>query len=405
MPPHPLHDYLVELYLKPLSQYYKDQGMDVSACTDLDNAKGTVVLDTDYLDEVTTAKLKNNGCKIVGMNLVDSSMIAQPLREHIEDADLIFTISGVQTTNTGHELEFDDQFQPVLAERQFLPETHWLKYNMMRLTGRLLSLPYVHWDAQPEPGHLPYEQKNGKVLVRGGAHFRRVVLSFFLMRAGLLDENSGYALRDFFGSRMNPQFQYCEECRGRFIHKSRYDYHVSQRPDGCNSPANWGAELDLTNCGHWNNRCPRSWYWLADQFQQHHGPISPALVESMFNQSFVTTADHQNMLRRSSFTADLKWIFSIYAAQRFWDAAICGTVNLLPYRSADQEYFPNIYPGQHYSIFHEKMGDLECGVFTPNYRDIVNNCWALYTEWIRPTNYRLNTNLLRHIAERVMGVN
>lgn len=404
-----IHDYLYVLWFAALLQYSKDQGIPVAIVTDLSQARNeTVLVDTEYLNPETISQLKNNGNKIVGFNLVDSSYIAQPCREHIASIDLIFSFTGIQTTNTGHELEFDDQFMPRLVERKFLPESDWAVFNMMRMTGRLLGLPYVHWEKQPEFGHVPMSEKSGKVMVRGGAHFRRVVLAFFLMRAGLLDENSGFALRDFFGIRMNSQFRFCDECRSRYSRSNnRYTHHVSGHSDQCTSPAEWGGELSLTNTGSWNNRCPRSFYWLADKFEQAHGPLHTGQLESLFNADFVTAEEHHKMLRRSSFTADLKWLHSIYAAQRFWDGAICGTVNLLPSRTNDQDYFPVIKEREHYLAFREDAiappwPDLEHG--HELHEHIRNNCWALYTEWIRPGEYGVNTNLFRYITERITAI-
>lgn len=407
-PEHPQHDYLFRVYFAALMDYAKDRGVKVNTTDNFDAHNDTVLVDTAYLTQEVCDRLRNNGNRLIGLNMIDSSGIAASLVDHMADCQMIFSLTGIQTTNIGHEVEFDERFQPKLVERRFLPEPEWSVFNMMRLTGRLHSLPYVHWERQPEPGHLPFDQKNGKVLVRGGAHFRRVVLAFFLMRAGLLDENSGFPMKDYFQLEMADQFRFCQDCRGRyFTNDKRYAYRADARPTQCNSPAQWGAQLDLSNPGAWNNRCPASFYWLADQFQQQHGPISPALVEDLFNTDFVNASDHQRMLRQSSFTADLKWIHSIYVAQRFWDAAICGTVNLLPSRTMDQEYFPEIKMGDHYSYFPESMEflnhDLKDGLESDQkfQEHIVGNAWSLYTQWIRPTDYKVNTNLLAHILERI----
>lgn len=408
-PKQPMHDYLNVMYFAPFRKYATDQGLDVSEQQDIREMRNcTAFVDTEYLSADAVAILKNNGCKIVGFNLVDSSYIAAPLRDHPEDCELIFSITGLQTTNIGHELEFDDNFQPKLVERRFLPEDQWAVFNMLRMTGRMLSLPYVHWEKQPEPGHLPFGEKNGKVLVRGGAHLRRVTLAFFLMRAGLLDENSGLPLKNFFSDRMNSGQQFCDECRSRY-HRSgnRYIFHSSAHSDQCSSMAEWGGDrINLQHTGAWNNRCPRSFYWLAEKFAEHHGPISPAIVEDLFNAEFVSVEDHQRMLRRASFTADLKWIHSIYAAQRFWDAAICGTVNLLPSRTMDQEYFPALKVGEHYTTFFEETAPCtdQSLMGKEYYNHIVNNCWSLYAQWIRPTDYAVSTNLLAHILERVQSI-
>lgn len=398
------HDYLFKVYFAALMAYAKDNGVRVDTTDHFQVHNSTVLVDTEYLTQEVCDLLHNNGNTIIGFNMIDSSGIAEPLLGHMTDCRTIFSLTGLQTTNIGHELEFDDRFQPRMVEKQFLPNSKWEAFNRMRLTGRLHSLPYVHWKRQPEPGHLPFAQKSGKVLVRGGAHFRRVVLAFFLMRAGLLDENSGFPMKGSFDREMDEKYRFCSDCRGRyFTNGRRYAYRVDGRPHQCNSPAEWGAKLDISNPGLWNNRCPASFYWLADQFQQQHGPISPALIEDVFNADFVTVEDHYRMLRQASFTADLKWLHSIYVAQRFWDATICGTVNLLPSRTMDQEYFPEVLPMEHYLFFAENF---ECSPVMENNSDmhnhIVGNAWSTYTQWIRPTDYGVNTNLLAHILERCL---
>lgn len=404
-----MHDYLFRVYFAALMAYAKDNGVPVGTTDNFHEAKNeTVLVDTEYLTQEVCDLLRNNGNRIVGFNMIDSSGIAAPLQSHMADCQTIFTLTGIQTTNTGHEVEFDERFQPVMVGRQFMPEPDWTVFHMMHLTGRLHSLPYVHWERQAEPGHIPFAQKSGKVMVRGGAHFKRVVLAFFLMRAGLLDECSGFPMKSYFDRETEERFRFCADCRGRyFTNDQHYAYHVSTRPDGCNSPAKWGCELDLTDAGKWNNRCPRSFYWLADQFQQQHGPISHAMVEDLFNEDFVTAEDHQRMLRQASFTADLKWLHSIYVAQRFWDAAICGTVNLLPSRTMDQEYFPKMKEGTHYRVFSESLhfqpDAQKPFLATKDYlEDIRSEAWSTYAQWIRPTDYGVNTNLLAHILERCL---
>lgn len=399
-----IHDYLFKLWWPALMAFMVDNGIPYQATNDLTSPHGgTVLVDTEYLNPETISQLKNNGNRIVGFNLVDSSYIAAPCRSCAGDIDLIFSFTGLQTVNTGYELEFDGNFQPKLVERQFLPESDWHVFNMMRLTGRMHSLPYIHWEKQPEPGHMTPKQKNGKVLIRGGAHFRRVTLAFSLLRAGLLDPNSSFALKQFNGRWMNPEFRFCDQCASETERHGVYPYQVGERLQYCNSPASWGKELDLSNTGAWNNRCTRSWYWLADQFEANHGSLDHGQLQALFNGDFVTEEKHQAMLRQASYTADLKWLHSIYCAQRFWDGAICGTVNLLPQRTADQVYFPAIQPFEHYIPFLEGFRQYGSMIAAGNeiYGHIQNNCWSLYTNWIRPTQYKVNTNLLRHIVELI----
>lgn len=406
-PDHPSHDYLFVMYLRSILRYMQDQKIPVRLIQRLDQAHDeTVLADTDFLTRKNIEMLKNRGCKLVGFNMVDSSHISHYC-ETPEDVDLIFSLTGIQTTNIGTELCIDKEFNVTLEEKQFIPQERWEMFNMMRLTGRLLSLPYVHWEKPPKVEPKPYSERSQKVLIRGGAHFRRVILAFFLMRHELLDCNSGFPMKDYFSTDMNPQFRFCDPCRAshrehkRFLHRSP----IERNPQ-CNSPAVWGGELDLTQTGPWNNRCPESFYWLADKFSERHGPLNPSEVENLLNGEWLDQQAHLDNMARITFSADLKWLHSIYAAQRFWDGAITGCINLLPKRTNDQEYFPNMLDGVHYLTFSEDMKGFTYRGYSigeAHYEYLAENALSLYREWIEPGEYPLNTKLLAHITERILN--
>lgn len=405
---HP-HEYLTKVWFNGLRQYLHANGRAVMDDNCLDKIHNiTVLTSADYLNAETIGILKNNGNKIVGFSITDSSYISQACREASEMAavDLIFAATGLQKVNEGHEFVVDRDFNVSLEKREFLPEDDWIVYNNMRKMGRLQSLPYVHWCRLPDAPVRPYSQRSQKVVMRGGLHARRFILALFLMRQDLLDPNSGFVTSPYFGDDMNPRFKYCEECRAIFKTFNRYPwYSTTNRPSACSSPAVWAQEgfpWD-TELGKWNNCCPRSFYWLTDQWQKKHGAIERMVVEKLVNARWLTAEAHQELLGRITFTSDLKWLFSIYAAQRFWDAAAAGCVNVLPSRTADQEYFPHIGQDMHYKIFDESMGYLpgDFHIDEKQYVNITREAREEYDKWIVPGPHVLNTNLAAHIINLI----
>lgn len=399
------HEYLTKIFFKGMRQWMLANNRATIDEDVLEKTRNsTVVVSADYLDLDSIAKLKDNGCKIVAFSCTDSSYISQGCREAAEMAniDLIFALTGIQKVNEGHEMVVDQDFNITLEKREFLPEDDWIVFNNMRKMGRLQSLPYVHWTKQPDIPPRPYSERSQRVLIRGGNHARRFVLALMLMRKDLLDTNSGFVTAPYFAEDMNPQFRYCGPCRERYRADKRATVG-GVLPD-CTSPARWGdAGSWETELGKWNNACPRSFYWLAEQFEKRHGPIDFLALEKLLNAQWFPAKDHLEMLAKITFTSDLKWLFSIYAAQRFWDAAMVGCVNLLPARTQDQDFFPVMNSGHHYTIYPDDCSILEnCTVINEgHYNAISKSARALYTEWIQATDYALNTNLLRHIFETI----
>jgi hypothetical protein len=407
------HEYLTKVFFKGMRQWLHANGrahIEDNRLEKIHNA--TVVTSADYLNAESIAILRNNNCRIVGFSCTDSSYIAQSCRAAAEmsQIDLIFALTGLQKFNHGHEVVVDKDFNVSLELRSFLPQADWTVFNDMRKAGRLQSLPYPHWSPLPELPARPYNERSQKVLIRGGCHARRFVLALMLMRKDLLDTNSGFVTAPYFAEDMNPRFRYCEPCRKEFKAHRKYPWReVKKAEDDCTSPAIWGyvdeyRDFDWeTELGRWNNACPRSFYWLAEQFEKKHGAIDKTALEKLLNAQWLPAQAHQEMLARITFTSDLKWLFSIYAAQRFWDAAAAGCINLLPSRTADQDYFPRMYAGEHYLTFPESFEalDLHALIAEYEYNEISANARALYSEWVKPGRFALNENLTAHIFSQI----
>lgn len=405
------NEYASKLWFAAMREYAKNSGWPIRQVASLEEARNTtVIILTDHLSEERILMLKNNGCKIVGFNVTDSSYISGAIRHapSLKLVDLIFMLSGVQTCNFSEDVVFDERFVPRRKEKRFLPDEDWVVFNAMYRNGQLQSLPYVPWTRLPDVPMQPYNLRSQKALIRGGGHARRFVLALFLMHIDRLDTNSGMVLFPYFSEEMNTAYRYCEECRGKFIQSGRYTYEPPVvRTLACNSPAIWGGgdHLDISDLGQWNNRCPKSFMWLAEQFIKHHGNclngFMPA-VEKLLSGHWMHPADHQKLLSRITYTSDLKWMHSIYAPQRFWEAAAAGCINVLPERTIEQDYFPIMGKSVDYLTYDEGMPDrneliTSFSILEPEYNEISKNARQLYDSWIVPTDYLVNTNLLAHI--------
>jgi hypothetical protein len=389
------------MYFDQMEKYSKASSIELLRIgTITEAANCAFICNADYLTPENISILKNNGCKIVGFSVTDSSWVSQCCREakHLQNIDLMFMLTGIQKVNTGHEMIVNLDFSIGLELRQFLPDEDWVTFSSMRESGRLQSLPYVHAERQPQVEARPYSTRNQQVLIRGGHHMRRFILALKLMEIGRLDCNSGFVTEAYFQDSMNPQFRYCDDCRS--IWKQRKMYPVVSGNGGghCQNPEWPETGWKLSDLGAWNNRCPESFYRVASQFNSESSS-----VEKLMNARWLTQQQHLEMLARITFTSDLKWLFSIYAAQRFWDAASVGCINLLPSRTADQDYFPKMEAGVHYQIFDEHLAGLEgdSTITETGYNNISRNSKALYDDYMRPTNYAIGTPILKHIFNKI----
>lgn len=397
-------------FLKSIRRFATNNNIPVAQCDNLDTARGsTVILLTDHLSEDRILTLKNNGNKIVGINVTDSSYISGAIRyaKSLQLVDLIFMVSGVPVNNKGSEIAIDDDFNVTVVDKPFLDDEAWLVFDYMRKRGSLLSLPYVPWTPIPDVPRAAWNQRSQKAILRGGGHARRFVLALFLQLIDKLDPNSGFVLHPYFEDNMNPQFRYCDDCRAEFKkHGNRFPYTMKFLNGKCNSPARRHGEMpayDMSDLGHWNNRCPESFYWMAERFMERHGMIDMAIVEKILNARWLDPKEHMAMLGRILFSSDLKWEHSIFMPQRFWEAASAGCINILPLRTINQEYFPKVKPGEHYLVFEEDFRNLNLAfqIDEQGYNHAAGEMRRIYEQWISPTVYSINTNLLSHIINEM----
>lgn len=405
--PSPVGNEYATFFFKAMRAYGSANGMAIRDLTNLDEAKNcTVIVLTDHLSEARITNLKNNGSRIIGFNVTDSSYISGAIRyaPSLALVDVIFMLSGIQKENSAKETTVDSDFNVTLVDRQFLEPEAWSVFDYLRRSGRLQSLPYVPWTRIPDVPREPFHRRSQKVIMRGGGHALRFILALCLLRVDKLDPNSGFILHPYFADDMNPQFRYCSQCRSDYktLHKA---IPISGPPKTCTSPAYNGEFWSFSNLGHWNNRCPRSFFWMAEQFSKRYGAVDMAIVEKILNARWLHPAEYMKMLARITFTADLKWTHSIYAPQRFWEAAACGCINVMPNRALTQEYFPQMKAGQHYMLFDEHLTNAQFffSVHEDTHRDITDAARQLYDQWIAPTAFAINSNLLAFIFERIRG--
>lgn len=400
--PAPSRNEYCSFYFSALQGYAAHNGKSVKQISRLEDARNcTLFVLTDYLTDTVIAMLKNNGVRIAGFNVTDSSYLSEAcaLAVNLSMIDLIFMLSGVQTKNDGFEMVVNPDFTIGLEKREFLPASAWIVFDYMRRAGRLQSLPYVHWDRQLSAEPRSWAMRNKQVLIRGGNHVLRFILALMLHKQNLLDCNSGFLTSAYFTELVPRQFRYCDECNEIWKRGHRYPVVNTNSGTHCLNPKWQNKTLDMgrTQFWFWNNRCPESFYALARAFKAD----MPA-VETMLNQKWISHQKHFEMLARMAFTSDLKWLFSVYAAQRFWDAASVGCVNFLPLRTMDQEYFPKMEAGVHYLTFNEDLSNLEeHGRITELHYDIVSHeAGELYRNWIKATDFSINTNLLKHVFDQ-----
>lgn len=402
------NEYATKMFMAPMRAYAADNSIgwrQINRLTEADKGEHVLVL-TDHLSEELILFLKNNGNKIVGLNVTDSSYISGAIRyaKSLQLVDLIFMVSGVQNRNEGFEIAVDDRLNTTLVPKPFLEDDAWSVFDYMRRAGRLQSLPYVPWQPIPEVAREPWARRSQKVILRGGGHARRFLLALHLLRLDKLDVNSGFVLHPYFEDGMNPQFKYCPECRMMYqAHRNRYPYIPKMGQHNCNGPHASDTAWSLDDLGQWNNRCPRSFYWMAEQFMERHGTVDMSVVETILGARWLDPKVHMERLGRITFTSDLKWVHSIYKPQRFWEAASAGCINVLPLRSIYQDYFPNTQPNLHYLGYEETFENLDLAftIDEGSYREISEATRHFYETWIAPSRYGINTNLLTHIFDQM----
>lgn len=396
------NQYASQMFMQPLFNYARDRGVPVKQAGALVPEHGWAhICNADYLTPAVVQHFKDCGCRIYGVNCIDSAYPSETLRgPHLADVTKLFMVSGVQNTNFSEATVIDPDFTIRAERRQFLPDDEWAVFYAMRCAGRILPLPYVPWEPIQSVPRVPFPSKRPTVLFRGGNHLLRFVTFLMALRNGCADGRSGFQTRAYFADDMNPQFRYCDECRRRFRVRDYYQY-TPYIPPNCQSEAPWGGDsVDMSVPGRWNNRCPQSFYWLSEQFAKRHGPIDMQAVERVLNHHNEREYDHLEAIAGVRFYAECKWEFSIHMPQRFWEAAAVGTLSLLPRRAADQDYFPHFLSP---SLFSNDLSDVSADMHESTYRQSVEETHEIYQKWIAPTKYVISTALLEHMLKEIIG--
>lgn len=397
------NEYASRMFIEPVKLFALTNSIPVRTVSGLEEPKhATVVLCTDHLTEERIQMLKNNGNRIAGFNVTDSSYIAGPIRyaPSLPLIDHIFMLSGVQMDNVVKDFRITENFDIEEFDVTFLDQANWDIFSKMRLNRQLHSLPYVPWTPIPDVERKPWGQRSQKAIIRGGGHSRRFLLALFLMLKDRLDPNSGFVLHPYFADDMNLQFRYCDACRESWKKEREAVYHPEHLA-GCNSPAKVGGRFILSDLGQWNNRCPNSFFWFAEEFQKRHGKVQMDIVAKMLSARWLHPREHMEMLGRILFTSDLKWINSVYHPQRFWEAASAGCISVLPERTVSQQSFPFLRAGINYLTFSNDFSDLDDAFTMPEveYKAMAAENRHLFEHWMSPTTFPISSNLLRYIFD------
>lgn len=407
------NDYLTRMYWEPLCSFMPQ----IKRVKSTDGIRDSLVIaHGDCLTPERILRLKNDGNKVCSFDINDSSYLSKayarlPAQQEI---DLIFKVSGVPKRNEIAETSIDGNFKILTSREKFLPDDQWAEFEKLR--PRIKPLPYVLWHplTPPQAPVVPFEQRSGKVLLRGGNHFWRVILAFRLMQDGLLDERSEFATAARFTPEMEQRFQFCDACKSEKGERGCTPYEPESRPEGCTSPVSkWGQDgsffggpvFGKQEFGKWNNCCPRSYLWLARQFEARRGPLNAEFLEKLFNGDMRQTEDFAQDLGSASFAGDFKWLNTINLPPRFWEAASLGTPSLYAARTADQDYWPHVEAGVHYATFSEDMLKFDIrGIRSNIWSDMSRAVKDLYETKIRGTDHSISNALLRYMAENIENI-
>lgn len=405
------NDYLTPLYFESLYGYMRERGIQVDFLTEglLGIRDKNILINAQHLTPEIITKLKNSGNSIFSFDINDSSWPCDTYSHNdaMEDINVIFKVSGIQDTQVSENIVVNDDFTYSTTPKVFLEGEHWERFDRMNKAGRLLSLPYGLLNSNSLNRMPPYEERSKTCLIRGGNHYLRFNLFLNLLRQGLMGLNSGFLTSDYFEEGMNPQFRYCDDCRSvkRSTGKVSINDYAARRPWNCNRA---GCDLieaknNLNDCNFFNNRCVPLFYWITEQFEKTHGPVDKSLVENALNSRRVSETDLMIQLALSLFYGDFKWIFSIYAPPRFWEAARTKTISLVPAFTKDQTHFPEIKENEHYIAYSQDFSDINklINVTKEQYDHITNNCFSLYNEYIKGDRYKIGYKLMDHIISKI----
>lgn len=401
-----VNDYVPQVYFQPLAKRFSNQ---IKTTDTLDLRNSTVVTIGQRLTSEIIDQLKNNGNKIVSFDINDAS---PPTYTYVDGAfgnvDLIFKVGGIQVSRYTNSLMISNDMEFSVGPVPFLSDANWEIYHRMRQEGRLLSLPYVAWfpwgfDASPG-----FDERKKLVLVRGGNHFQRYIMFLNMLKRGLVDTNSGFFAREYAHS-------FCEECRRILKGTGKYTWDLYwDRLHNCTSTVKWAFPSEMEpnffesgRRGQWHNKCIPMFLWLSNHFDQKAGPIDKGIVETVLNAPFDSGSKYSKIITQYMFYADYKWKFSINLPPRFWEAVQAGTINFLPRRTNDQEYFPETRDGEHYLTFADDFSDISDVVnfFTKErYDHIRNSAMNTFNHWIKRGPTHTNDNLLDYIMERINAI-
>lgn len=411
------NDYLTKVYWGPLVSYGKANSLPIEAVSSTDHIKGSaIILHGDKASPERIQRINEDGNKLVIFDINDSSYLSSAYIHSPQQSlvDLIFKVSGVPKQNEVHEVNLDRNFQVQVSREKYLPDDKW--EDFLQIRPRIRPLPYALWHPLVPRGtpNRPATSRSGKVLVRGGNHFWRVVLAFRLMQEGLLDSRSEFATAAYFKPAMERRFQFCEACKAEKHQYGRSLYDTPARPKECTNPATcWeypgeffgGPLYGKHDHGLWNNRCPHSFLHLAKEYERCRGPLDKTFLERLFNGDMRADSEFTEDLSQAAYAGDLKWLNTINLPPRFWEAASVGTPSLYAARTADQDYWPHVTESEHYFTYPEDMSNF--GIRDRSEEDwarVSQAIHALYNDKMRGTEYAISNALLEYMTDSIKSI-
>lgn len=405
------------MYWAPLLAYGPAHGLPVQMAQNEAELRDCVAMvHGDRLTPERIQRLKDANCKVCSWDVNDSSYLSSAYIHSPEQnlVDLIFKISGVPKQNEVNELNLDRNFQIQVSREKYLPDDKWEEF--LKIRPKIRPLPYALWHPLVPHGtpNRPANHRSGKVLVRGGNHFLRVILAFRLMQEGLLDARSEFATAAYFSPGMEKRFQYCDGCKAEKAQHGRCRIDAPVRRSECTNPVTgWELEGEFFGgpmfgrheFGMWNNKCPHSFLFLAKEYERCRGPLDHPFLEKLFNGDMRDASAFTEDLSQASYAGDFKWLNSINLPPRFWEAASVGTPSLYAARSDDQDYWPHVTAGEHYFTYPEDMLDFGIRDRSPeDWTRVSQAVHALYNDKMRGTEYAISNSLLEHVTNSIKEI-
>jgi len=404
--------YLTRKYFEPLVDYSQDRGTPITVVGSLEGLKNVGILAhaEDLTPEVIT-RLKNDGNKIFSFDINDNTHLCYTYVNTPEahDLDLIFKVSGLQTTQFSDDIYIDKNLNYSIRSQPFDADVNWKGYDSLIKSGKVMSLPYAPWN-ELDLSMPPWEDRVKHCLIRGSNHYFRFHLYLNLLKRNMVDALSHFFTDPYFNPAMADRFRYCPDCIAarEMYGELSYSFYKEHDWKNCNNSVDWGKDevpddFFITSTGAWNNRCVPMFYWLAEQFEKTHGEVNKDLLQIALNATFLPLDLYTEILHSYILYGDFKWMFSIYAPPRFWEAVNVRVINFVPEFTRDQYYFPEMKEGEHYLTYKVDFSNLEDlqNVNKEQYEYITNNCMKLFQTWIKGDGYVTSTNLLNYILEGI----